>query len=317
MTVSVIIPCFNAEEWIRATLQSIQGGQEHQLEIIVVDDGSRDDSPWIVTREFPEVRLIRTTNQGASHARNIGTQAATGEFIQCLDADDLLAPGKIGIQLQALAETGADVAYGDWQKLTAGDDGEFATGELITREIRCEPEIALFTDFWCPPAAYLFRRSIVDATGGWNLNLPIIQDARFALDCALHGGKFVYCPGVMAMYRVHSNGSLSSRDPAAFVRDVFRNACEVEQWWRANGGLTPERRQAVVSCYGYVARASYEKDRQTFDQAYQAIGRISERYIPEGPGHLATASRLIGYRRAEAAALVYRRAKQLLGGRSA
>jgi len=313
MTVSVIIPSFNAEKWIRATIRSVQRQTVHDIEIIAVDDGSKDNTAAIIRSEFSEVQLIRTPNHGASHARTVGARAACGDFIQYLDADDLLTPGKIEIQLEALKNTGADVAYGDWQKLVPGENGEFVPGELFARKMRRTPEIELFTDFWCPPAAYLFRRRIVESVGGWNQNLPIIQDARYVLDCALAGAHFAYCPGVMAMYRVHGNESLSRQNPVAFVRDVYRNACEVEQWWHQNGGLGEERRQALITCYGYVARASYEKDRESFDRAYSALMRFTDRYIPDGPPHLKIAARLIGYPGAEAVATAYRRAKQYFG----
>src|SRR5207248_2091455 len=156
---SVIIPCFNASRWIRETLDSVCAGQSMELEIIVVDDGSTDDTAAIVEQEFAQARLIRTPNRGASHARNTGTHAATGDYIQYLDADDLLAPGKIAVQLRALDKSGAEVAYGDWQRLIPGWDVEFIPGPIVARQMRRAPELELFLDFWCPPAAYLLRRS--------------------------------------------------------------------------------------------------------------------------------------------------------------
>ena len=136
--------------------------------------------------------------------------------------------------------------------------GAFEPGPVVSRQIDGPAEIALFTDFWCPPAAYLFRREIVDKVS-WNLGLPVIQDARFVLDCALRGARFVYTPGIVAQYRVHQSGSVSSRDPIAFVRDCLRNSTEVEQWWMEHGGTTPARRKALLQTYGYVARASFER----------------------------------------------------------
>jgi glycosyltransferase involved in cell wall biosynthesis len=282
------------------------------MEVIVIDDGSTDDTSGTVERDYPQVKLIRTPNQGASHARNLGTSLATGEFVQYLDADDLLAEGKLHAQIEALKTTGADVAYGDWQRLVPDGNGGYADGERVARQMQRPPELELFGDFWCPPAAYLFRHSIVDQVGQWNEGLPIIQDARFALDCALYGGTFTHCPGVMAYYRQHGEDSLSRRDPLAFNRDIHRNASEVEQWWRSHGGLTKDRTHALVDCYGYVARATYERDRPTFEQVYGDLQRLSPGYVPRLPRHLAMTARLIGYRNAEAAALVYRRAKRIL-----
>ena len=309
--ISVIIPCFNASRWIRETLGSVYSGQPAGVEVIAVDDGSTDDTAAIVEHEFPRSRLIRTPNRGASQARNTGTAAATGDYIQYLDADDLLAPGKIAAQVRALEESGADIAYGDWQRLVPCG-AAFLPGENVQRQMHRLPELELFLDFWCPPAAYLFRRGIVDRVGGWNERLPVIQDARFALDCALFGGQFVYCPGISAYYREHSGGSLSRRDRVAFVRDIYVNAREVEAWWEQHGGLTGDRKESVITVLSSVARASFERDPSTFEAAHVHLEQLRPGFVPSNPPQLAVASRLIGYRRAEALASAYRRVKGTL-----
>lgn len=307
--VSVIIPCWNAKAWIRDTLESVASQGYESLDVIVIDDGSTDGTGEIINKEFGFVHLETTSNQGASRARNLGTRLASGKYIQYLDSDDLLARGKINAQVAALEQSDADVAYGDWQRLVPVHSG-FVEGETIARRMERRPELELFGDFWCPPAVYLFRRRIVDAVEGWNERLPIIQDARFALDCALHGGEFVYCPGIMAQYRVHKRGSLSSHDSLAFNRDVYRNALEVEGCWRENGGLTEDRMQSLTECLGYVARSSYERDPDLFSSAFADLERLSPGFVPSHPLRLALTSRLFGYRRAEQIASQFRRAKR-------
>lgn len=307
MSVSVIIPCFNAARFIGETIRSVLAQDDSPLEVIVVDDHSTDGSPDLVERAFPGVRLVESTGHGASAARNLGTQLATGDYLQYLDADDVLAAGKLRTQRMALEQSGADVAYGDWQRLIGGGE-EYRPGELVTRNLH-DPEIDLFSSQWSPPAVYLFRRSIVERVGGWREDLPIIQDARFVLDCALHGGRFVRCDGIMALYRTHEHGSLSTSRPRAFVHDVFRNALQVEELWRARGDLTHPEADALRQSYEYVARASFATDRATFDDAYAALLRVCPGYLPSGPRHLRVASALLGYARAEQAALWYRQMK--------
>jgi glycosyltransferase involved in cell wall biosynthesis len=313
--VSVIIPMFNAECWIEETLASVEAQTypRHLIEIIVVDDDSTDTGAEVVKTKFPEVRLMRAEGKGASQARNTGTRVARGEFIQYLDADDLLVRDKLVRQVQALENTGADVAYGDWQGLVLQEDSVFKPGDVMQRRMEEEPEIALLVDFWCPPAAYLFRRGIVERVGGWNEHLPVIQDARFALDCALHDAAFIYCRGIVAYYRVHSQSSLSRRDPAAFIDDCFSNACEVEEWFQNHGGLTDKRRAALIRVFEQVARATYENNPDAFEAAYGALNRLSPGgYTPSHPKRLALAAKIVGYRRAEQLALKYRRSKALL-----
>lgn len=313
--VSVIIPMFNAERWIAETLASVEAQTypAELVEIIVVDDGSADASAKIVAKQFPRVNLLRTPNGGASRARNAGTAVARGTFIQYLDADDLLVRDKLVRQIQALENTGADVAYGDWQGLILQDDGTFKDGDVMQRKMEEDPEIALLVDFWCPPAAYLFHHELVKRVGGWNIRLPVIQDARFALDCALHGATFTYCRGTMAHYRIHSQHSLSRRDPAAFIADCFRSACEVEEWFQKHGGITAKRRAALIRVFEQVARATYDNNPDAFEAALEALERLSpDGYVPSHPKHLALAAKIVGYRRAEALAVTYRKSKALI-----
>jgi glycosyltransferase involved in cell wall biosynthesis len=312
LRVSIVIPCFNAARWVRAAIDSVLAQQLEEIEVIAIDDGSTDGTAEVIATDYPQVRLFRTANRGPSAARNLGTSMATGQFIQYLDADDLLAPGKLAAQIAALETAGADVAYGDWQRLIPTQDGGFRPGPIVRREIEGPAELALFTNFWCPPAAYLFRSEIVRKVGSWNMRLPIIQDARFALDCALQGARFVYTPGVAASYRTHPSGSVSTRDPIAFVRDCLRNAAEVEQWWTAHGGIDETRRNALLEVYGGAARASFEHDRPTFEAAWTALEGLQPGYTPQSPRALALVSRLAGYRAAEAVALRYRHVKRAL-----
>lgn len=310
--VSVVIPCFNARPWLEETLLSVREQNLHDLEVIVVDDGSTDGSPGLVEQVYPEAKLVRASNLGPSGARNLGTELSSGEYIQYLDADDLLAANKLKIQLEALRKTGADVAYGNWQKLVRSSDGSFVLGKVSERPINI-PEIDLFTgESWNTIHSYLFRRTICEKVGGWNETLQFIQDARFVLDCALQGAKFVYCPGIMAFYRTGLPESVSTRDPLGRVQDCLRNANQVEKLWEGSEGISDSRREALLQVYGYVARASFEKGRSTFEAALSALERLQPGYAPKGPRHLRCASKVLGYRRAEMLAVYYRRVKMFL-----
>src|ERR1700746_3048195 len=105
--VSILIPAFNAEKWIADTLRSALGQTWERKEIIVVDDGSSDQTLAIARRfesEFDSLRVIAQRNQGAAAARNTALSHSQGDYIQWLDADDLLARDKIATQLRALGE---------------------------------------------------------------------------------------------------------------------------------------------------------------------------------------------------------------------
>jgi len=157
-SISVIIPSYNRAGLIGETLRSLLNQTVPAKEIIVVDDGSTDGTAEAVEREFsvfseqftalhkpssvfsvpsvvkPSLRVIRQQNAGPGAARNRGLAEATGEFIHFFDSDDIASPNKHEVQLKALLETGADIAYGPWVK------GRFVNLNTIENGGRCEKE---------------------------------------------------------------------------------------------------------------------------------------------------------------------------------
>jgi glycosyltransferase involved in cell wall biosynthesis len=116
--VSILIPCYNAASWLAETLESALAQTWPHKEIIVVDDGSTDDSAGIA-RAFVQhgMRLIPQPNRGASAARNAALAAPRGDYFQFLDADDLLAPDKLARQMQLAATIATDRAIcGTWSR---------------------------------------------------------------------------------------------------------------------------------------------------------------------------------------------------------
>lgn len=316
MLVSVIIPCHNAEAWIGETLDSVAIQRDVTCEVIVVDDGSTDASARVAESVGGRhVRVVRQDQQGVGAARNMGTSVARGAFLQYLDADDVLAPGAVRARLNALQTSGADVAYSDWVRWERQSDGTFEVGRFVTRKLGARPEIELLRDAWWPPGALLYRRSFVDRILPWRVDLPVIQDARFQLDAALAGGRFVHVTGVGLKYRVHGRASLSQRDPRAFALDCLHNAADLEDRWRHEGGLDDERRRALVAIYEHAARALFPWDRSKFGAAVTRLKGLEPHFRPAGPPALRALSGVVGYPAAEHIALWWRQVKGAVGAR--
>jgi glycosyltransferase involved in cell wall biosynthesis len=315
--VSIIIPCYNAQEFLAETLESAFVQTYPRTEIIVIDDGSTDGTADLIRSYSNRVIAEFGPNRGAGAARNRGTALARGGLIQYLDADDLLPRDAVARRVAALENTGADVAYSDWEKLVEVEPGAYSANELIARRIEdVHPivEIALITNFWAPPAALTYRRSLVDRIGGWKEWLPIIQDARFLQDAGLVGGRFAYVPGVGARYRVHRGSSLSRQCSVAFARDVFCNASDLQRIFEARGGMTIEQRQALAQIYDYVARSLFSHDTVAFRDCVARLAEVAPGSRWTWPRIADILSTMLGFGAAEALLSLLTRVRRAFRG---
>lgn len=316
--ISIVIPCFNTARFLRETVESVLTQTFKNIEVVAIDDGSTDESLTILHSFGDRIRVISGPNRGASRSRNIGTASSDGDFIQYVDSDDILPPDAVQSRFSSLMETGADVAYSDWQPLVENPGGEFKMGEVVARDMELfdpDAEMAIVKGFWCPPSALLYRRAIVEKIGGWNERLLVIQDARFLLDAAFHGGRFIRVPEVGAYYRVRLDGSLSRRSRKAFMEDCFENALEIEHRWGGINRLSSKQEKALLEIFFYTARSSYVIDSVLFEKALAELYRLDRNWVPKGPWPLALASKILGYRNAEFVATQFRRLKKLLSFR--
>lgn len=122
LDLSVIIPAFNAAEYIQRCLRSVVVQDGISLEVIVVDDGSRDETAALVdelAEVDPRITLIQSTNSGPAAARNLGIEAAKGDFITFVDADDEVLPGAFSSMVDSLRRTGSDIATGSYVRFGA------------------------------------------------------------------------------------------------------------------------------------------------------------------------------------------------------
>ena len=278
--ISIIIPCYNASSTIQMTIDSALSQGYAEKEVIIINDGSTDRSAEIIKSFGDAIFSEFWPNRGVSAARNQGTKLARGDYVQYLDADDLLAPDTLAKRVDALITTGADVAYTDWQQFTTDTNGGICRGKVIALPIDrlgndAEAACASST-FWAPPAAILYRRWIVDKIGLWNARLPVIQDARFLFDAARVGARFTRVEGVGALYKV-SDDSLSRRSQKSFIKDCFVNATEIEAIWLESGDLTESRKQSLVQIWSYVVASTFRDDLPEYDEACRHLRMVSGR----------------------------------------
>ena len=117
-TVSIITPCYNSAQYIAQTIASVQQQTLTTWEMIVVDDGSTDDSADIIKDiaiNDSRIKLIQKENGGSASARNVGLQHAEGDYIQFIDADDTIAQDKLERQVELMDQKGLDVTYTNYK----------------------------------------------------------------------------------------------------------------------------------------------------------------------------------------------------------
>jgi glycosyltransferase involved in cell wall biosynthesis len=215
--VSILIPAYNAERWIAATINSaLKQSWEHK-EVIVVDDGSKDKTLEVARRlESKLVKVVGQENGGACAARNKALTFAQGEYIQWLDADDLLAPDKISAQLDH-GRTLPDPfrlltsAWGRFYFRT--ERAAFRPDSLWADLTPVDWFITKFEDgVWMNPGAWLVSRKLTEMAGPWDLRLAVSGDDDGEYMCRLvaqsRGVQFTRT--AKAFYRV-GNAGLSWR----------------------------------------------------------------------------------------------------------
>ena len=224
MLVTTIIPVHNRAALLRAAVASVVAQTYRPMEIVIVDDGSTDDTAAAadaLAREHSEVRVIHQPNGGPGRAREAGRRAARGELIQYLDSDDLLLPRKFELQAAALrTHPQCGASYG-WTRLRFPDGTAAAAPWKRTGETIESMFPAFLRSRWWDTSTPLYRREVIDAAGPW-LDLRVEEDWEYDARIASMGTKLHFVDDWVSETRQVDPHRLSvARGPAA-LRDRAR-----------------------------------------------------------------------------------------------
>jgi glycosyltransferase involved in cell wall biosynthesis len=213
--VTIVIPCFNYRQYLGKAIHSAQAQQYRSFEIIVVDDGSTDDSATLA--EQADVRVIRQPNAGLGAARNAGLAEAAGEFVLFLDADDELLPDAVATGVAVLQ---ARPAFSGVVRLCQLMDAEGHALPAHHRDIETEELYRewLRANFVWTPGAAMFRRDRVAEIGGFPAELGPASDYAVYLALA-RGGEVAFDPREVVRYRQHDHNM--SLDPVLMLGAVL------------------------------------------------------------------------------------------------
>lgn len=314
--VSVVIPCYNAERWVGEAVDSCLGQTYQPIEVIVIDDGSTDRSHDILCLYGDKIRLERGPNRGGSSARNQGFALSQGEYIQFLDADDYVLPEKIERQVAFLEKTGGDGVYGDWQHRFHEPDGSSHLGDVQVAGQQIDVLESLLAGWWVAPVALLWRRRIVEASGGWDETLSAGQDRDFITTIAMNGADIHYQPGCHSVYRRYGNVTVSTGSMQRWLKNHQRLLEKAESSLAEAGRLEPRYRNALAASYFHLARNYYDLDRPMYLRLLDKVLWLCPGFAPRESPLYNTAWRLAGFATADRLASYKRRISRGMGAAS-
>jgi glycosyltransferase involved in cell wall biosynthesis len=298
--VSILVPCYNASRWLAATLESALAQTWAPLEIVVVDDGSRDDS-LAVARGFEArgVTVIAQVNRGASAARNRAIAASRGEWLQFLDADDLISPDKIARQMEALARrppgTVASCAWGrfsdDPAKAVFSDASVARDFSAVDFLVHCSGG-----HYMMHPSAWLTPRTVVERAGPWDETLTLNDDGEYFCRVLLAGTGIAFVPGAQSFYRSGLAGSLSQRRDERSRRSQFRSVESIDRHLLAAED-SPRTRRAVANYYQHFIHDFFPAPADLMRRAADRVAALGGSSLRPSMGpKTAAAARWLGWK---------------------
>jgi glycosyltransferase involved in cell wall biosynthesis len=313
--ISIVIPVLHARPRIGETLESIrqQTYPLDQIETIIVDDGSSDQHVRIA-RAFLQHHGMQGTvvvtdgNYGTSASLNRGWQAATGDWIQFLDGDDLLAPSKLDVQMRQVSQL-PDVICTSWQRLGPHEDGWQALGPTTSPDLVDPVLLKLVSPRAGLLGPALIRKKSLEVVGGFSDGVVYPDGEHLMLKLWGMGGKFVEAPSPSPLFFIRQ-----PRDPKAHAANAdlalqhLQNVVIAEAMLRQQkfGTLTRQERKEIAHLCDWSLSELYENDWAAFQQYWQWLREIDPNFIPRHSRTLRLASLVLGYESAEGLAHVHR-----------
>lgn len=285
--VSVIIPCYNAEPFVAEAIESALSQTYGEIEVLVVDDGSTDNSLDVIGQYEDRVTLLSGPNRGACAARNTGLQHSHGEFIQFLDADDTLEPSAIAARLVAFTAD-VDLVFGDL--IHIGEDGSHIPWYVSQHPKRLWESVGMINYIFINniyTLEPLHRRSAACSVGGFDESIPRGQEPDFHLRLYLAGHRFAYREGVVGCFRQHDSPTRVGRsgwwteDPERYislayhwVRLVSESSCDASS-------ERFRRTMAAMLC-GHAVQLYAAKEQALARRHHDALLDLYPGFLPHG-----------------------------------
>jgi glycosyltransferase involved in cell wall biosynthesis len=263
MKVSILIPFFNAEKYLGKTIESALSQTYDEKEIILVNDGSTDDSLAIAQSYIPNgVKIFSQPNGGACRARNKAFQEASGDYVQFLDCDDLLSSDKIKNQLAMITGTDKDVVLScRFIRFTNDDQVPLSFQKVGYLDRDWKHPIDWLISEWNgmgmgQTSIWLTPRHLIEQAGPWNERLAVNQDGEFFTRVLLKARAIRYCEDGFVFYRSGNSESISQKFSMRKATDLLlsyklyeENALTIQNSARVRAALANKYASFIYSHY--------------------------------------------------------------------
>lgn len=267
--VSVIIPTYNRSGLLIEAIQSVINQTYRPIECIVVDDGSTDNTKKLVSQlignnnESFTLRYIYQKKAGSQVGRNTGTEAATGEYIQYLDSDDLLYPDKIRNQVYFLQENKeCDGVWGGWAK------GSPDKHEIIISLAREDLLTQLLTEHCIVNFSFLFRRNLIAKIGTWDVSIKRNQEIDFQVRGLLAGGNYQYQSQIGGLWRIHEEERIANTTGSKEFLNFYQ---KWENILDKKGLFNNQMKENISHFYFWLAKSSGENKNKRLTLLKEAV----------------------------------------------
>jgi glycosyltransferase involved in cell wall biosynthesis len=300
--VSICIPAYNAEKFLAQTLRSVLAQTWPRTEVIVIDDGSRDGTLALARKfESPTVKVVAQENRGQSATENRAFNESQGDFVEFLDADDLMAPDKIEVQVRRLLAEGDDcVATCRWGRFRETPEDAYFKPEPFWTDLA---PVDWLVACWerhsmMHGATWLIPRGVIGRSGLWDETLSLINDFDFFPRVLLACRKVCFCPEAVTYYRSALPTSLSASTSAKALDSAIR-ALEASTARLLAVEDSPRTRRACVRQFQEFIYAYYPSCPDLLERAERHVARLGgPQFPPQGGVAFRWASRILGWRTA-------------------
>lgn len=225
--VSICIPAYNSAEFILDTLQSVLNQTYKNIEVIVVDDGSKDNTLALLNSiKDDKLQFVSQSNQGASAARNHAFKLSSGRYIKFIDADDIISTNCIEQQVNALYKKTNCVASAAWGRFFKNDLSDFVLS--LEKVWKTKPGIDWVIDSliehgsnMTQPGIFLIPRPLIERVGLWNEQLSLIDDFDFMTRVLTASNEVIFCKESILYYRGGMTTSLSMQKSRRDLESAF------------------------------------------------------------------------------------------------